>query len=31
MLQDANNGLWISQNGMLGKKAGATTFAIDTY
>jgi hypothetical protein len=26
---DANNGVWISPTGILGKKAGATTFAID--
>lgn len=26
---DANNGLWISPTGILGKKAGATTFALD--
>jgi len=31
MKQDDNNGIWISQNGILGKKSGATTFAIDTY
>ena len=30
MITDANNGLWISPTGILGKKAGATTFAIDT-
>lgn len=28
MITDANNGLWISPTGILGKKAGATTFAI---
>ena len=27
---DGNNGLWLSSNGLLGKRAGATTFAIDT-
>ncbi len=27
---DASNGLWLSPTGLLGKKAGATTFAIDT-
>lgn len=26
---DANNGLWISPTGILGKKSGATTFAIE--
>ena len=30
MITDINNGLWISPTGILGKKAGATTFAIDT-
>uniref|UniRef100_A0A7V3JAM1 Uncharacterized protein n=1 Tax=candidate division CPR3 bacterium TaxID=2268181 RepID=A0A7V3JAM1_UNCC3 len=30
MITDANNGLWLSPNGILGKKAGATTFAVDT-
>jgi len=30
MITDANNGLWLSPNGILGKKAGATTFAINT-
>ena len=30
MITDANNGLWISPTGILGKKAGATTFAITT-
>jgi len=30
MKTDANNGLWLSPTGLLGKKAGATTFAIDT-
>lgn len=30
MATDANNGVWISPTGILGKKAGATTFAIDT-
>lgn len=30
MKTDANNGLWLSPTGILGKKAGATTFAIDT-
>jgi len=29
MFTDANNGLWISPTGILGKKAGTTTFAID--
>ncbi len=27
---DANNGIWISPTGILAKKAGATTFALDT-
>lgn len=27
---DANNGVWISPTGILGKKAGATTFAIES-
>ncbi len=26
---DANNGLWLSPSGILGKKAGVTTFALD--
>jgi len=30
MITDTNNGLWISPTGILGKKAGNTTFAIDT-
>jgi len=30
MNTDADNGLWISPTGLLGKKSGATTFAIDT-
>lgn len=30
MITDANNGLWISPTGILGKKAGVTTFAVDT-
>lgn len=30
MKTDANNGLWLSPTGILGKKAGSTTFAIDT-
>ena len=30
MITDANNGLWLSPTGILGKKAGATTFAVDT-
>lgn len=30
MITDANNGLWLSPTGLLGKKAGATTFAITT-
>lgn len=30
MKTDANNGLWLSPTGILGKKSGATTFAIDT-
>lgn len=29
MITDADNGLWLSPTGILGKKAGATTFAID--
>jgi len=29
MITDANNGVWISPTGILGKKAGVTTFAID--
>jgi len=29
MITDENNGLWISPTGILGKKAGDTTFAID--
>ncbi len=28
MITDNNNGLWLSPNGILGKKAGVTTFAI---
>ena len=28
MITDANNGLWLSPTGILGKKAGVTTFAI---
>lgn len=31
MITDANNGLWISPTGILGKKAGVTTFSIDTH
>ena len=30
MITDANNGLWISPTGILGKKAGVNTFTIDT-
>lgn len=30
MNTDANNGLWISSTGILGKTSGVTTFAIDT-
>jgi hypothetical protein len=30
MITDDNNGLWISPTGLLGKKAGNTTFSIDT-
>ena len=30
MNTDASNGLWLSPTGLLGKKAGVTTFAIDT-
>ncbi|MFA7662635.1 MAG: hypothetical protein WCX88_01840 [Patescibacteria group bacterium] len=30
MITDANNGLWISPTGILGKNAGVTTFAVDT-
>ena len=30
MIRDADNGLWLSPNGILGKKAGATTFSITT-
>ena len=30
MATDASNGLWLSPTGILGKKAGVTTFAIDT-
>jgi len=30
MTTDADNGLWISPTGILGKKAGATTFSITT-
>jgi len=30
MITDADNGLWISPTGILGKKAGVNTFAIDT-
>ena len=30
MITDANNGLWISPTGILGKKSGSTTFAITT-
>ena len=30
MITDANNGLWLSPTGILGKKAGATTFSITT-
>jgi len=30
MNEDDDNGLWISPTGILGKKLGATTFAIDT-
>lgn len=30
MITDANNGLWISPTGLLGKKLGVTTFSIDT-
>lgn len=30
MATDANNGVWISPTGILGKKAGATTFAVAT-
>jgi len=30
MITDENNGLWLSPTGILGKKAGATTFAVDT-
>ena len=29
MITDADNGLWLSPTGILGKKAGVTTFAID--
>lgn len=29
MITDADNGLWISPTGFLGKKAGVTTFAVD--
>lgn len=30
MITDANNGLWISPTGILGKKSGVTTLAVDT-
>jgi len=30
MTTDVNNGLWLSPTGILGKKASATTFSIDT-
>ena len=30
MATDDNNGLWLSPNGIFGKKSGATTFSIDT-
>lgn len=30
MITDNNNGIWISPTGILGKKGGATTFAIDS-
>lgn len=30
MATDVNNGLWLSPTGILGKKAGVTTFAVDT-
>ena len=30
MATDASNGLWLSPTGILGKKGGATTFAVDT-
>lgn len=30
MITDVNNGLWISPTGILGKKAGVTTLAVDT-
>jgi hypothetical protein len=30
MITDPDNGLWISPTGILGKKLGSTTFAIDT-
>ena len=30
MITDSNNGLWLSPTGILGKKAGVTTFAIGT-
>lgn len=29
IITDSNNGIWISPTGILGKKAGATTFALD--